>query len=152
MRMNLTEKEMGTIIKCIDSGIMSFFHHRSDTNLSGERKSEAISLNELKEKFCGAIIQEAENSKKKGGDKEENKPKIYISIKDAFKALAKAGVDDVLMHEITLHMDKHKLITLGFPIKSLEDLELFDSFLVRLRDIFADFVVELKKNMKLRYS
>lgn len=152
MKINLTEEEMGTIIKCVDSAIMSYISHQRDARQSKKRRLEAISLNELKEKFCGAIIQEAENSKKKGGDKEENKPKIYISIEDAFKTLAKAGVDDVLMHEITLHMDKHKLITLGFPIKSLEDLELFDSFLVRLRDIFADFVVELKKNMKLRYS
>lgn len=74
-----------------------------------------------------------------------SKPKIYISLKDIFKTLEKAGADDILMHEIMLYMDKHKLITLGFPIKSSEDLKLLDSFLRKLGEVFADFVADLKE-------
>lgn len=81
-----------------------------------------------------------------------SKSKIYISLKDVFKILEKAEVDDILMHEITVHMDKHKLITLNFPIKSPEDLKLLDLYLGKLGEVFADFVADLKERYDAKDS
>jgi len=61
IKVNLTKDEIGVIIKCIDTAIMSYINHQWDTRPNERRRSEGILLNKLKEKFCKAIIREEEN-------------------------------------------------------------------------------------------
>jgi len=58
VKVNLTRDEIGVIIKCIDTAIMSYitYQHQRDTRPNEKRRSEGILLNKLKEKFCKAII------------------------------------------------------------------------------------------------
>lgn len=63
MEVNLSKDEIGVIIKCVDTAIMSYITHQQDTHPNEERRLEGISLNKLKEKFCKAIIQEEEEDK-----------------------------------------------------------------------------------------
>lgn len=70
MKINLSEKEIGVIIKCIDTAIMFYITHQWDAyskKTKEKRRAEGISLNELKEKFAKALMQEKEDNTKSGG-------------------------------------------------------------------------------------
>ena len=70
MKIDLSKKEIETLIKCIDTAIMFYITHQWDTyseETREKRRSEGISLNELKEKFCKAIMQEEGNNIKVDG-------------------------------------------------------------------------------------
>jgi len=69
MKIELSKDEIAVLIKCIDSAIMSWIRYRFDLPGKKEmrkRRLEGISLNELKEKFCKAIMQEKEDEKPAG--------------------------------------------------------------------------------------
>lgn len=69
MEVNLSKKEIEVLIKCIDTAIMFYISHQWVTyseETREKRKLEGISLNELKEKFCTAIMQEEEDNIKEG--------------------------------------------------------------------------------------
>jgi len=66
MKVELSKKEIGVLIKCIDTAIMFYISHQWNTPSSEKRRSEGISLNKLKEKFCKAIIQEEKDNIKGG--------------------------------------------------------------------------------------
>lgn len=70
MKINLSKKEIEVIIKCIDTAITFYISHQWITyseETKEKRRLEGISLNELKEKFCKAIMQEEGNNIKVGG-------------------------------------------------------------------------------------
>jgi len=70
MKINLSKEEIGVLIKCIDTAIMFYITHQWDAysdETKEKRRSEGISLNKLKEKFCKAIMQGEGNNIKVGG-------------------------------------------------------------------------------------
>jgi len=58
MEVNLSEGEIGVLIKCIDGAIMSYINHQGDAHPSEKRRLEGVSLNKLKEKFCKTLMSE----------------------------------------------------------------------------------------------
>jgi len=70
VKIDLSKKEIETLIECIDTAIMFYITHQWDAyseETKEKRRSEGISLNELKEKFCKAIMQEEGNNIKVDG-------------------------------------------------------------------------------------
>jgi len=63
MKIDLSKKEIETLIKCIDTAIMFYITHQWDTyseETREKRKLEGISLNKLKEKFIKTIMKETD--------------------------------------------------------------------------------------------
>lgn len=60
MKVNLSEKEIAVLIKCIDSAIMFWISHQFDLcseEIKEKKRLESISLNGLKAKFCNALME-----------------------------------------------------------------------------------------------
>lgn len=69
MEVNLSKKEIGVLIKCVDTAIMFYISHQWNNHSKDtreKRRLEGVSLNKLKEKFCIAIMQEEEDNIKEG--------------------------------------------------------------------------------------
>ncbi|MCK4446978.1 MAG: hypothetical protein KAW56_07845 [Candidatus Marinimicrobia bacterium] len=59
MKIELSEKEIEVLIKCIDTAIMFYITHKWKI-YSKKEKLEGDSLNKLKEKFCITILERRE--------------------------------------------------------------------------------------------